>query len=86
MPPSDANPVLAAILADAQQLQRNEMTRESLKQLVDLQRQEFLTMVRAEKEPLHAAISKIHSDVSTVARNHFQIGERVNTLESRMNL
>ena len=48
MPPSDENPMLPAIWPGVKHLERNFITRDNLKQLVDLQREEFLTLVRAE--------------------------------------
>ena len=66
MPQSDDNPVLAAILAGVQNLQRTSVTRDNLKQLVDFQREEFMTMIRAETEPLHTAVGKFHSNLNNV--------------------
>ena len=55
MPVSDEHPVLAAILAGVQDLQRSSVTREQLKHIVELQRAEIHTLVRAETEPLHSS-------------------------------
>ena len=70
IPTADGNPVLAAILAGVQNLQRNSVTRDQLKQFVELQREEFHTYVRAETEPLHNAISAIHSNVEKLGREN----------------
>ena len=84
MPSSDEHIVLAAILAGVQNLQRNYVTRDQMKQLVDLQRQEFLTLVRAETEPLHCAVNQLHSNARTIVHGTFQVSERMNTLENRV--
>ena len=55
-----------------------------MKQFVDLQRQEFLTLVRAETEPLQCAVNQIHSNVRTIAHDTFQVSERMTTLENRV--
>ena len=83
-PASDENPVLAAILAGVQNLQRNSVTRDQLKQFVDLQRQEFQTHVLAEKEPLHNAVTKIHSNMESLARDTHNVAERMSKIEGRV--
>ena len=83
-PASDENPVLAAILAGVQNLQRNSVTRDQLKQFVDLQRQEFQTYVLAETEPLHNAVTKIHSNMESLARDTHNVAERMSKIEGRV--
>ena len=84
MPQSDDNPVLAAILAGVQNLQRTSVTRDSLKQLVDFQREEFMTMIRAETEPLHTAVGQLHSNLNNVGRETYKLNARINAIESRV--
>ena len=81
---SDDNPVLAAILAGVQSLQRNSVTREQMKQLVELQREEFHTYVRAETEPLHNAVTELHCGVVKLSHDTHQASERITKLEGRV--
>ena len=84
VPASHENQLLAAILAGVQSLQRNSVTRDQLKHLVELQREEFHTYVRAETEPLHNAISQMHSNVEKLAHDTHQVSERMGKLEGRV--
>ena len=76
--------VLAAILAGVQSLQRNSVTRDQLKHLVELQREEFHQCVRAETEHLHNAISQMHSNVEKLSHDTHQVSERMGKLEGRI--
>ena len=67
-----------------QNLQRSSVTRDHLKQLVDLQRAEFHALVRAETEPLHNAVTQIHSSICGLARENNQMAERMRKMESRV--
>ena len=65
-------------------MQRNSATRDQLKHLVELQREEFHTYVRAETEPLHNAISQMHSNVEKLSHDTHQVSERMGKLEGRI--
>ena len=84
MPDSDGHPILHAILAGVKDLQRSSVTRDQLKQLVELQRAEFRSLVRAETEPLHTAVEQIHWSICMLAQENEQTEERMRKIESKV--
>ena len=84
MPVSDEHPVLAAILAGVQDLQRSSVTRDQLKHFVELQRAEIHTLVCAETEPLHSAVEQIHANIGSLARDSNEVADRIKVLEQKV--
>jgi len=81
--PGTADPTMLAILEGVNELRKNPVSKDALKQIVDLQRQEFQSVVQAENEPLHRAVSHLGQSYEQLAQDAVQQFDRIGRLESR---
>ncbi len=83
MPGASVDPMMEAILEGVNELRKNSVTKETLKEFRELHNAEMRAFVRAEAAPLHDAVGRLGHDTQQLSKDAVAQFDRVGRLETR---